>query len=1564
MIKQFTENAILTTQNPECFLNFAYEAPDPSLWIVPEVVTGLGKYLVNGIDVQSASVGYALHLSDQDFRASFLIYTSHLEDFDSSLHFRIYNNAACTTLVDVKSVNIYNRQFQITSDQINSLVNQNILIDDEASYLVLRTNPKFSGNIKLIVDVSENLFLDTFQISDILNNKKYRKQQVSGNSVYSGDVRNVFSSLPKGELYRVSVNDALNIAVPKTDLFNQYDTTYNYGARLLMDDLYTEDNGVLAPLWINQTLPDFFALFRLPGTFNPETYAVTPDLTNLAFKYLEESELIKSWSLKKGSTLGTYLDHHLSDITSNPAPVFLSLPDTSILFGDSDPNTWYGVAIDKGIVTGRSETQYFFEQNQQNFAQLNQFISSGFERNNLVCSNLINLQYIFDDNDVSLYSMSRYFGFYLTENPLYKFAYYMDTSTSDLMFLSLDGKDSSLFIDSSILWDASGNVTAEFSNRIFTLNGGDSLIRIKNINPFITDDETIQDFINKPGVNLFDVAVKKEKINPFATIKLNTQLHGGDHIRVLNKTTGKIWEAYGAPTDPYKYVAKHTTPEYPILYQTSFNTALDIEGQIHSLYDAFDLFSSYPDCPFHVETRGSDWFSIILNDDASFGDDWKIQRITSQTRQQPNDENSVFNTSASPSDVNFFRFFTPDASDFLTISYDASYGPITFELYGDRRSIEVNFVNSSDNILWSFVSDDKILQKFQNYMLYQETNGRYRLIKKFDINSHEFNLVRDPLTPDDRVLIMTPSDIALFHGNWNAYAAFPMYFSLMGINPVKDIDYTVYDSSLGAVSEYVYKREGDASTWFVNLAPKETHTIDFRGSFEVLSGDGSILTNGLFIPYNASTKFNTFNNDRTIIANNPTVLGFTTVLDGSTVFTSYDPSVKEENLEDYYVNNKLLKYPLTTPIISSWVGLGTDCRNNLLRFILDASIFAPDPSGVSNFLPTVNNYIDEISYPVYKYLTPGTRNWQDYVFYDINDAVLSQDGSTYITVKQLMFNEPYLDVFSKLVYSNDNVDDTKVRSTILYYNQYKNSVDTIFLGLNLSLKVRDTARNSLNIKNYDKYRFSFISTASKNRDNSRPVEVIINENTQTILMIWYQGNDILNYSYRNSSILPGKALLNDSSANIDMKAFMTGKDVSTYSFVKTPFIVNNAATSLAILNLYNQHPVGDYPASMANPYSQFNYSPTIFSTVWNAFTDGNTILFDVMSVPRSYNTFNQVVSYDYARNALTYGEHVMNYGYKYNTNENFYRNGTCTYEDLVYFLSANHDKVFYYIISGDTVLNNYDFRVPPFTVLINDPRNYKGLKTFNGWFKPKFDNILGFTVDEHKDLMDIVKTDFMMCNTNLRVSNNIDQLWYNKVVTSVTDADVVNGNAIQFKPSFNTFESLWDAGYYTLGDSTPIDGYNSGTELPSFFGSKLIKLPNEFPIDSWDPTVASYTETDTEINFSFNLTVALQNMFKVNYDFIQNWSAFSNADDAINSYVKNIILQYYNIGIGKLDTTLYSKPFDGTLLHYTNNGDFTPDEAINVDAVMSVENNEYIYNITVKKTGNLSYYAKFILTEK
>lgn len=1563
-MKQFNNTAILTSKNPEAFLNFIFDETEQ--WICPSCNIGEGILYVNGLDINryEVSLGFALTLTSLTDVASFHIFASLNSSFDANLTFNIYDTNVFDPIpvpIETIDVSIKNRPFIVEEGVINTYTNEDLLIDDEASYMLMRTNPKFTGNIKLVVDTSNCLYLDTFKVSDILSNKKYRHQVVSGNSTLAGDIRNVFSTLPLGELYRVDVENTLEIGIPKTDYKDQYNLTYNYGARLILDELYPEDNGLLAPLWINSKLPDYFAVFRLDGVYNPSTYTGS-SLDDLAFKYLEDSDLIRSWSLKPEAPLGKYLATHMSDVVKIQAPVFLSLTNPNLIKAESDPNTWYGIAVDKGIVTGRSETTYFFNQKSDNFTDLNAFVSQGFERNTLLCPNIVNLEYIFSDEDVSLYTMHRYFGFYLTENVLYKLAYYSDSSTGPIEIISLDGKDSNEFMDSSIVFDPLyGTITDEYRNRIFVLNDEVQLQRILNVDQ-INETNASNPYVSKPYKNLFSVTAEKTNINPFITLTLNSPLEQGEHLRVINVSQNKIWEVYsidasGMNCEPYCTTSENE--EYPTIYRTYFDMNGDIQYQIQQIEDAFDRFADYEGTYFRSGIRGNNWVSIILNDDACTSDGWKFQRISAPTLNDFGDPCSGFNTAAKPEDITFFGVFTPSSSDFGVVDISALYGPIDFEIYGNRQNIIVDFIDRQTNNLYSFDSSKNVLDKFEEPTLYQGTDLWYRRILHFDVSMNSYQYVKDPLHETNKVLVMTAYEMQLVKSKFNAYNIYPLNLSLMGINPVKDIDYTVYDSqNLGFTSQYKYNRDCDLSTYSIFINPGSNYTLELPGSYVVKSGDGNMTQNGITTPYTSLSLMNTFDSSIYFEATTSTIITYG-VLNGTHTYKSYKSGAagNEENIADYYDSSTLLTYGLTIPLVSKWNGLGNDCRNNPFRLILNDSIF--DVS--TNFIPDDENFTQEISYPVFKYLTPCGRTWQDYVFYDINDIVY--DGTDYYTFKELMFKYPYDDYFSKLVYSNYNVDATKIRSSIVYYNQYKNTIDVIFMGLNLSIKVENAAKNTLDIKSYDRYRFSFISTPSRNKDNKRPIEVIINENTRTILMIWYQGNDELNYNIRYSTFLPGKSLLDPSDLG-----FITGTTIepSSYCFVKTPFIVNNSTINKGVERYYDV--AVSYNNGIVQPYAQLNKG--LFNSAWNAF--GNNTLSGLtfnVDAYKNYQTFSQYVDYNYFQNSNTYGNYVLNYGYNYNNNKNWYVNNTTNIATLKFLLSTSYNYVMYYILRGNEVYNSFDFgsNINPITIKINPPRLYMGMTTYNGWFKPSFNNILEFKSDENADFVNVVDRDFTFSNTNLRSYNNIPQLWYNKVVEEVTQADVSAGNAISYVSDFNVFRALWDASYFKLWSGTSVtdvDGYEAFNELPAFFGSKLPKFPNQITLQNWDITLVTYTESSTEYVFSYNLTRALLSMFKTNNTFLSNWSEFSNTDNIIDGYVKNTVLTYYNISQPKILVNFYYKPYETKVLYYTLGAGFTNDNKQNFNGQLVYENDEYIYKIVIPKTGSFSYFVSFTLTEK
>jgi len=302
---------------------------------------------------------------------------------------------------------------------------------------------------------------------------------------------------------------------------------------------------------------------------------------------------------------------------------------------------------------------------------------------------------------------------------------------------------------------------------------------------------------------------------------------------------------------------------------------------------------------------------------------------------------------------------------------------------------------------------------------------------------------------------------------------------------------------------------------------------------------------------------------------------------------------------------------------------------------------------------------------------------------------------------------------------------------------------------------------------------------------------------------------------------------------------------------------------------------------------------------------------------------------------------------------------------LKYLLSSSFNYVMYYILRGDEKYTSYDFgTLNPLTITINPPRTYKNMYTYNGWFKPKFNSILDFKSDEPDKFIQTVDRDFIFSNTNLRLYNDIPQLWYNKVVNAVTSADVSAGNAISYARNFNVFKALWDSGYYYNSQTASyVNGYESADELPAFFGSKLPKFPDNLGLENWDITTANYTQSNTDITMSFNLTRAILNKFKSNAAFLSNWAGFS-ADNIVDAYIKNTVLTYYNISVPKITVGFYYKSFDGDKLHYVYDSSFTNYGKQNFNGQLVYENDEYIYKIIAPITGNYSYFVKFTMIEK
>ena len=72
-----------------------------------------------------------------------------------------------------------------------------------------------------------------------------------------------------------------------------------------MDDMYSENMRILAPLHIGKNVPDFFCIFRFDEIYNSETYHSTDiDDMDKFTKMLKESAVVKIFDLRSYTAAG------------------------------------------------------------------------------------------------------------------------------------------------------------------------------------------------------------------------------------------------------------------------------------------------------------------------------------------------------------------------------------------------------------------------------------------------------------------------------------------------------------------------------------------------------------------------------------------------------------------------------------------------------------------------------------------------------------------------------------------------------------------------------------------------------------------------------------------------------------------------------------------------------------------------------------------------------------------------------------------------------------------------------------------------------------------------------------------------------------------------------------------------------------------------------------------------------------------------------------------------------------------------------------------------------------
>lgn len=277
---------------------------------------------------------------------------------------------------------------------------------------LLRTNPRLTGNIKLVTDSSDNIYLESINANKELSDSRYKRYGVSPDSDYSFDVSRFFNDnkTPYDMVYETKRNASDLSVLESYDL--QYEEDYQYGVRFNTSKLYDENFRIFAPIQIDTNIPKLFVIYRVASPKPNQNYGNgAQDKSGRIHSMLNNATIVKTFDLSESSKLGKYIRKHVYN-------EFFQDSQLTVSFEKNEQTFFRGIDLVKGGFSSKGEFIYDdFVATDKPIIEANDFITDGFKRNRIVASNILNLEFMFDDDQAAEYSVSRYFGIFVDDIP-------------------------------------------------------------------------------------------------------------------------------------------------------------------------------------------------------------------------------------------------------------------------------------------------------------------------------------------------------------------------------------------------------------------------------------------------------------------------------------------------------------------------------------------------------------------------------------------------------------------------------------------------------------------------------------------------------------------------------------------------------------------------------------------------------------------------------------------------------------------------------------------------------------------------------------------------------------------------------------------------------------------------------------------------------------------------------------------------------------------------------------------------------------------------------------------
>jgi hypothetical protein len=285
---------------------------------------------------------------------------------------------------------------------------------NESTFSLVRTNPLFTGNIKLTVGSSGGAWLNTIDANGALSAQAYKNYVLDTRASYPANIKQFLSRGGANNDQFFDVFTKVDPTRVTSDYADQYDfSLYFAGVRYLNSRYYAEKFSYLSPLYVKGgDVPDYFVVLKINGPVNYDVVelkrkfeAGTYKNTDYMYDLLRNSNIIKTFDLTAKSKIGAYLRKVVSGDDFPQTPIDVS-------FNEGKMTYWNGIDMRSGVYSSYGEYLHDFYKDDHTLKYFETFISEGFKRHSLLYPNIFNLEFLFDDNTSNVFDHNRYIGFY------------------------------------------------------------------------------------------------------------------------------------------------------------------------------------------------------------------------------------------------------------------------------------------------------------------------------------------------------------------------------------------------------------------------------------------------------------------------------------------------------------------------------------------------------------------------------------------------------------------------------------------------------------------------------------------------------------------------------------------------------------------------------------------------------------------------------------------------------------------------------------------------------------------------------------------------------------------------------------------------------------------------------------------------------------------------------------------------------------------------------------------------------------------------------------------------